>query len=85
LDFIQPHSKPCAIGCWRDRWLAIVIDGRIHMAPVLQTALPGEGQISGPQPLGFTTLEQRALVSILKTKPLPCRLVLEAEEAGDPF
>jgi SecD/SecF fusion protein len=66
-DATDAH-KPTAEQSWR---LAIVLEGRVRSAPVIQEAIPfGRGQISG----SFTFEEASNLQNILRTGALPARL-----------
>ena len=56
-------------------FLAIIMDGEVDSAPVLQSSLSDSGRISG----GFTETKAKALANLLGTEPLPVRFKL----AGD--
>ena len=58
-----------------DRRLAIIIDGRVAMAPILKARLRSSGQISG----AFTQAEAEALATILQSDPLERKPVLISE------
>ena len=53
------------------RRLAIIVDGRVTSAPMIQETLPGHGQISGGGVDGFSREEAEELAAILKSGPLP--------------
>jgi preprotein translocase subunit SecD len=50
--------------------LAIVVDGLVQSAPILQTRISGPAQISG----SFTEQSARALAAALSSGPLPVPL-----------
>jgi len=52
--------------------LAIILDGKIHSAPILRDRLRATGQISG----NFTEEEAKTLAVLLQTDPLPVQFVL---------
>ena len=63
------------------RRLAIVLDGKIHSAPVIQERIPGgQAQISG----SFTTEEAHDLTIVLRAGALPAPLVLLEERTVGP-
>jgi preprotein translocase subunit SecD len=53
------------------RMLAIVVDGKVLSAPVIQDALPGRAIISGGGTEGFSRAEAEELATILRSGPLP--------------
>jgi len=68
-----------ATGANVGRILALVLDGRPLMAPVIRTAIPGRGVISGH----FAEHEAAIISRVLNTDPLPVRLsVIEPGAAG---
>jgi len=58
------------------RALAVVLDGKVHVCPVIKSAIPGEGQWIGPGN-GYTDEEAQETAALLACGPLPCRLVAE--------
>jgi preprotein translocase subunit SecD len=58
------------------RGLAVVLDGKLHVCPVIKSAIPGEGQWIGPGN-GYTDEEAQETSALLACGPLPCRLVAE--------
>ena len=61
------------------RILALVLDGKPLMAPVIRSAIPGRGVISGD----FTEHEAAIISRVLNTDPLPVRLsIIEPGAAG---
>jgi hypothetical protein len=67
-----------------NRRLAMVLDGRIITAPVINSAIPGSGIISGPQPRGFTLEEQKELLMLLDSGGyLKMNLELISMKPGD--
>ncbi|MEQ8764345.1 MAG: protein translocase subunit SecD [Planctomycetota bacterium] len=71
-------------GKYAGRLMAIVLDDQVHSAPRLEGSLPGSGQISGPQPVGFTEKEQRALVTVLQSGSLEVEMELESDSSVGP-
>ena len=61
------RAQPFADFTWRHagKQLAFVLDGAMVSAPVIRSALPGEGIISGSGGAGFTRLEASVLAHIL--------------------
>lgn len=57
-----------------NRHLAIIVDGRVTSAPVIQETLPGRGQISGGGAEGFSRAEAQELAAILRSGPLPTEI-----------
>jgi hypothetical protein len=54
------------------RYFAIVLDGTVISAPVINASIPnGEVQISSGEVGGFSTAEAQTLVTMLRTGPLP--------------
>jgi SecD/SecF fusion protein len=63
------------------RRLAIVLDGKIHSAPVIKTKIPdGNAQITGQ----FTAEEATDLAIVLKAGALPAPLVIEEDRTISP-
>ena len=60
--------------------LAIVLDGKLKSAPVIQERIAGEGQISG----NFTAAEVNEMVAVLRAGSLPVDLELLEESTVDP-
>jgi len=58
-----------------DKHMAILLDDRVHSAPVVRSTLSDSGQITG----SFTEAEARSLAAILLSGALPCRPTLVAE------
>jgi len=56
--------------------MAIVLDGQINSAPVIQGEISGPGIISGPQPTGFTRIEQTNLLTVLRSGSLDVKPVM---------
>ena len=54
-----------------NRYLAIIVDGRVESAPRIMDRLPGRGVISGGGPDGFTRAEAEALAAILRSGAYP--------------
>jgi preprotein translocase subunit SecD len=74
--FTERHVHEC---------LAIILDGKVDSAPLINSKLPGEGIIEGIGPTGFTDAEANALVAVLLSGALPRRLVRVAPgEAAAP-
>lgn len=61
------------------RVLCVVVDGKVHVAPVLNSALPGAGDLRAPG-TGYTEEQARDLAAILESGPLPLKLVPEQEK-----
>ncbi len=66
------------------RQMGIIIDGRIESAPVIQTTLPGGGQISGGGIRGFSRDEAQDLVTVLRSGSLDAEITLQSEFAIGP-
>jgi hypothetical protein len=64
-----------------ERQLALILGGRVEMAPFLRSRLTDGGYISGGSE--YTKREAEQLVAALRSGPLPVRLVLEREKAED--
>jgi hypothetical protein len=62
------------------RQLAIVIEGGIESAPVVRDRLPGRAIITGGGMGGFSKEEAEDLVNVLRSGPLPAKLILIEEE-----
>ena len=63
------------------RRLAIVLDGKVHSAPVIKTKIPdGNAQITGQ----FTAEEATDLAIVLKAGALPAPLVIEEDRTVSP-
>ena len=62
------------------KYLAIVLDGNVHSAPVIHERIPsGQAQISG----GFTFEEANDLAIVLRTGALPAPVrILEERTVG---
>lgn len=58
------------------RGLAVVVDGKVHVCPVIKAAIPGEGLLIGPGG-GYTDEEAQEMAALLACGPMPCRLVAE--------
>jgi preprotein translocase subunit SecD len=58
------------------RALAVVLDGKVHVCPVIKSAIPGEGQWIGPGN-GYTDEEAAEIAALLACGPMPCNLVPE--------
>ncbi len=71
-------------GRYVGRQLAIVLDDQIHSSPNLNQPLPGGGQISGPQPIGFSIDEQKQLVTVLQSGSLEVEMALESDASMGP-
>ena len=54
--------------------IAIILDGKVQSAPVIKSALPGEGIIEGGGASGFTDAEARSLAVVLGAGSMPGRL-----------
>jgi preprotein translocase subunit SecD len=57
--------------------LAIIIDNQVHSAPVIQTKISAEGQITG----SFTVQEAEDLAMLLRSGALPASLVIDEDQA----
>ena len=66
-----------------DRKMAIVLNGEIHSAPVIEGRLPGGGIINGGA-AGFSPEEVKELITVLKTGSLPIQPILESESFVGP-
>ncbi|MEE9270770.1 MAG: protein translocase subunit SecD [Candidatus Krumholzibacteria bacterium] len=63
------------------RRIAIVLDGQVHSAPVVQSKIPGgEGRITG----GFTDEEANDLAIVLRAGALPVRIDIKEERTVGP-
>jgi hypothetical protein len=64
-----------------DKYLAIIVDGKVHSAPLLRSALTDSGQITG----GYTEETARTLAAVLKAGALkhPPELVSERTVTAD--
>lgn len=54
--------------------IAVIVDGKVHSAPVIKSRIPGEGVIEGGGS-GFTESEARDLAAVLGSGSIPGRLV----------
>jgi SecD/SecF fusion protein len=66
------------------RQMAIILDGKVNSAPVIQSPLPGEGIISGGGRGGFKEKEARDLSIVLESGATGANLVLEREDLLGP-
>ena len=66
------------------RLMAILIDGHVESAPVIQETLPGRGQISGGGMRGFSRDEANDLVTVLRSGSLRAEITLQSEFAIGP-
>ncbi|MCU0726740.1 MAG: protein translocase subunit SecD [Planctomycetes bacterium] len=66
------------------RQMAIIIDGALESAPVIQEKLPGRGQISGGGMGGFSRDQAQDLVTVLRSGSLAVKLELQSEYAVGP-
>lgn len=62
------------------KYFTITLDKQVISSPVLQSQLPGKGQITGK----FTLDQARNLVNILKYGALPVPLVIESQDSVAP-
>lgn len=60
--------------------MAIILDGRVDSAPVIQGTLPGEGVINGGGPKGFTQAEAKELSIVLESGSTGVKLRRERVE-----
>lgn len=65
------------------RKMAIILNGSIHSAPVIEDRLPGRGIITGGSS-GFSPEEVQELTTVLKTGSLPLQPSLESENYVGP-
>jgi len=56
------------------RGLALVVDGKVHVCPIIKAAIPGEGKLIAPG-TGYTDESAQEIAALLASPPLPCRLV----------
>lgn len=63
--------------------MAIILDGKVNSAPVINSVLPGEGIIEGGSP-GFTHKEARELAIVLESGSTGINLNLSREESLGP-
>jgi len=56
------------------RQLCVVVEGKVHVSPVINAAIPGAGELRAPG-TGYTEGEAQEMAAILESGPLPCRLV----------
>jgi preprotein translocase subunit SecD len=68
-----------ATGAWIDRRMAIVLEGRVIMAPVITSKISERAQITLGAGAADPQREVKDLVSILRTGSLPAPLVLVEE------
>ena len=84
ITFAFTDSRVPDFGAFTEKYvrrqLAIVIDGQIESAPVIQEKLPGGGQISGGGMQGFSREEAEDLVTLFRRLPLPAAVELVLEE-----
>jgi SecD/SecF fusion protein len=66
------------------RQMAIIIDGALESAPVIQEKLPGRGQISGGGMGGFSRDQAQDLVTVLRSGSLAVKIELQSEYAVGP-
>jgi preprotein translocase subunit SecD len=66
------QEKMARLTSRHDEYLAIVLDGEVHAAPVLRSTLSSNGQISGR----YTEEEARNLAALLCSESLPVRFAL---------
>ena len=66
------------------RQMAIILDGAVSSAPVIQSPLPGEGIISGGSGGGFKENEARDLSIVLESGATGATLILEREDMLGP-
>ncbi len=74
-DFTTRHIK---------RQMAIVLNGKVESAPVINSTLPGEGIIEGGRGSGFDPTEATALTITLESGATGVNLVLEREDQLGP-
>lgn len=58
------------------RVLCVVVEDKVHVAPLIKSALPGMGEIRAPG-TGYTDDQAREMAAILECGPLPLKLVPE--------
>lgn len=56
------------------RAMAVIVDGKVHVTPVINVAIPGMGELRTPGN-GYTHEQAQEMAAILESGPLPCRLV----------
>lgn len=66
-----------------NRRMAIILNGEVHSAPVIEDRLPGRGIITGGT-TGFSPEEVQELTTVLKTGSLPIQPILESESFVGP-
>lgn len=74
-DFTEENLK---------RQMGIIIDGKIESAPVIQSVLSGNSQISGGGMGGFKKQEAQDLVTVLRSGSLDVGITLQSEFAIGP-
>ena len=59
----------------------VIVDGDVwlHVAPVINSAIPGAGELRAPG-TGYTETEAQEMAAILECGPLPLRLVPRKEK-----
>ena len=78
-DFTR-FTGPASKGGNQGRQMAIVLNRRIEVAPVIKSPLPGGGIIEGR----YTTDEVKAMITVLRSGSLPIALKLENDERVGP-
>ncbi len=68
---------------FKGRYMAIILNGQVHSAPVIQNRLPGGGIITGGLD-GFSPEEVKELVTVLRTGSLKIKPELESESFVGP-
>ncbi len=66
------------------RRMAIILDGKMESAPIIQSALTGTSRITGGGWKGFTKQEAQDLVTILRSGSLEVEITLQSEFAIGP-
>jgi preprotein translocase subunit SecD len=61
-------------GDHKGRALCVIVDGKVHVAPVIGAALPGMGELTGSG-AGYSETDAREMAAIFESGALPCRLV----------
>jgi len=56
------------------RQLCVVVEGKVHVSPVINAAIPGAGELRAPG-TGYTEPEAQEMSAILESGPLAVRLV----------
>lgn len=82
VRFELPEARRAAFetftGANVGRTLCVVVDGKVHVAPVIRTALPGAGELRLPGS-GYTDEGAREMAALFAGGALPCRLVRQKE------